>query len=263
MRNWPVVALGVVVFVALVGGLALAASCNTNTPKATTMDIVTGIPWTAPETNVYDLSQNNGIIGTTTLGIQRKDANFVLTQSTKDPNGNSDVSVINADASTLKPVSATRAITDSSQKTLLEVTYSGVGTDQCSSGKIAHITQSVFSPPTDAKPDSKRTVPKCLPDHSYDIDESLFIWRTIDFTKGAQVTYNNLATNSGDNHLVTLTVMDQEKVTVPAGTFNAWLVEVASERSRQKVWFATTPDHRMLQYVNNQGQSFQLKNSSR
>jgi hypothetical protein len=259
MRNWPVIGLGVVVFVALVGGLALAASCNSKTPKATTMDIVAGIPWSAPESNSYQLSQDGSVKGTTKLSVARKDADFELTQSTSDPNGNSDVSVVIADASTLKPKSGTRTITDSKQKTLLETTYDDIGTDQCSSGKIAHITQSVFSPPEQAKPDSKRTIPKCVPEHTYDIDESLFIWRTIDFTKGTQLTYNNLATNSGDNHLVTLTVMDQEKVTVPAGTFDAWLVEVASERSRQKAWFATTADHRLLQYVNNQGQSFQLE----
>lgn len=260
MKRWPVVALGVVVFVLLVGGLALTASCNAKAPTVTTMDIVTGIPWSAPESLAYELKQNDTVQGTTTLSIERKDADFVLTQATKAPSGvNSDISVITADASTLKPKSATRTIIDSKQKTLLEVTYTDVSASQCSSKRQAKIKQSVFSPPGAAKPDSVRSNPLCLPANSYDNDESLFIWRTIDFRKGAQVTYTTVTAGRRDTHLVTLTVTGQEKVTVPAGTFDAWRVEVASERSRQQAWFATTPDRRLLQYVNNQGQSFVLQ----
>jgi len=246
--------------VLLVAAGLFAAACTSSSDKCgECVDIVTGVPWTAPETHVYDLKKDSEQQGTTTLKVEKKDADVVLTTDSEGTNGTSDVSSVTADAATLKPVSATRTITDKSTRTLLEVTYEDVAKDQCDSGRVARIKQSTFKPPEAAKPDSSRSNPLCVPDHSYDNDESLFIWRTIKFEKGASVTYWTITAGRRDKHLVTLTVQQQEKITVPAGTFDAWKVEIASERSRQNAWFATTPDHRMLQYVNNQGQSFQLQ----
>ncbi len=247
--------------VLLAASLVLVAGCtssSTSTCKEC-KDIVAGIPWTAPESHTYQLKQDGKPQGTTTLSIAQSGANVVLTQTSAGSNGTSDVSGVTADATTLKPVSAKRTITDKSTRTLLEVTYDAVDTKQCASGKIARIKQSNFKPPDEATPDSTRSNPLCVPDHAYDNDESLFIWRTIAFQKGATITYQTVTAGRRDTHLVTLIVQQQEKVTVPAGTFDAWPVEIASERSRQRAWFATTPDHRLLQYVNNQGQSFQLE----
>ena len=258
MRRRAAAAAALVLLIA--ASLALAAGCTSTTSTCKEcQDIVTGIPWKAPESYTYQLKQDGKPQGTTTLSITQSGADVVLTQKSVGDNGTSDISAVTANATTLKPVSATRTITGKSTRTLLEVAYGAVDTKQCASGKVARIKQSNFKPPDEATPDSQRSNPLCVPDHAYDNDESLFIWRTIAFQKGATVTYETVTAGRRDTHLVTLIVQDQEKVTVPAGTFDAWYVEVASERSRQKAWFATTPDHRLLQYVNNQGQSFQLQ----
>jgi hypothetical protein len=238
-----------------------AAACSSSGDKCDEcVDIVSGVPWTPPESHVYELKKDNSAQGMTTLSVKQDGQNFVLTTDSEGTNGTSDVSAVTADATTLKPVSATRTITDKDTRTLLEVTYEDVAKDQCDSGRVARIKQSTFKPPEESTPDSSRSNPLCVPDHAYDNDESLFIWRTIKFATDAQpITYWTITAGRRDKHLVTLTVQQQEQITVPAGTFDAWKVEIASERSRQNAWFATTPDHRLLQYVNNQGQTFQLQ----
>jgi hypothetical protein len=242
----------------LIASMAFAA-CTSSTSCSACTDIVTGIPWTAQESHAYELKQDGDIKGTTTLTVTQDGSAYVLTQDSRGNNATSDISAVRVDGSTLKPLSAQRTITQSNLKTVLDVTYSDISKDKCDAGRQVRITQSAYKPPDEPKPDSQRTITKCVPEHTYDVDSSLFVWRSIDFKKGATVTYNSMATNRGENHLVTLIVQNEEKVTVPAGTFDAWRVEVASEQSRQRAWFATTPDHRLLQYVNNQGQSFQLQ----
>lgn len=254
------IAAGAALTLLLIFGTIAASACSSSSDTCNEcVDIVTGIPWTAPESHAYNLKKDSDQQGVTTLSVKRDGANYVLTTDSEGTNGTSDVSSVTADATTLKPVSATRTITDKSTRTLLEVSYEDVAKDQCDSGHVARIKQSTFKPPEAAKPDSTRSNPLCVPDHAYDNDESLFIWRTIKLEKDASVTYWTITAGRRDKHLVTLTVLGQEKVTVPAGTFDAWRVEIASERSRQDAWFATTGDHRMIQYVNNQGQSFQLQ----
>ena len=239
------------------GGFFAAAACTSADSCSSCEDVVTNIPWTAPDSQTYRLEANGKAIGTTTLSIEQKGNSFALTQATKDDKGNSDTSVVNADANTLKPSTTTRTITDSKQRTLFETRYESIGTDKCSAGQQETIKRSVFSPPDSTKPDSTRSIVKCVPEHAYDTDESLFLWRTISFKEGDEVTYETMA--QGDKHLVTLTVDGKEQITVPAGTFEAWKVEIASERSRQFAWFTTTPEHRLVQYANNQGQTFLLQ----
>lgn len=240
-------------------GLFLVSACTSASSCSSCEDVVTGIPWSAPDTQTYQLheTESGKPVGTTTLSIERQGDAFALTQSTKDDKGNSDTSVVSADASTLKPTGSTRTITDSKQRTLFETTYESIGTDKCSAGQQVDIKRSDFSPPDSTDPDSTREIVKCVPDHAYDTDESLFLWRTMKFGDGEEVTYQTMA--MGDAHLVTLTVQSKEQVTVPAGTFETWKVEIASERSRQLAWFTTSPDHRLVQYVNNQDQTFLLQ----
>jgi hypothetical protein len=238
-------------------GVLGAAACTSADSCSSCEDVVSTIPWSAPDTQTYRLEENGSKIGTTTLTIERQGDSFALTQATKDDKGNSDTSVVNADAKTLKPTTTTRTIIDSKQRSLFETTYESIGTDKCSAGQQETIKRSVFSPPDSTKPDSTRVIAKCVPEHAYDTDESLFLWRTIEFADGKSVTYETMA--QGDKHLVTLTVQDKEQVTVPAGTFDTWKVEIASERSRQYAWFTTTSEHRLVQYANNQGQTFLLQ----
>jgi Protein of unknown function (DUF3108) len=227
--------------------VAAACASTTNAPQHT--DIVSQIPWSAPETHTYELQENNKPKATTTLSIARDGDAFVLTQRTADDAGNSDESVSRVDASTLKPLSNVHSVTDPGQKRVADATYEDVAQD-CSSKRVVRITQLTYKPPDAADPESTRSNPLCVPDHAYDNDTSLFIWRTLKFEKGYTVTYSAVFSNRRDTQDVTLSVGDKETVTTPAGNIEAWIVDLTADEVTQRAWVATSPDHKLVAYQN-------------
>jgi hypothetical protein len=245
-RNWRARAVAL----AACGALVLAFSaCSTKPNGPPKVDIVTQIPWTAPETHTYELRNNNKPIGETTLSIARAGDSFVFTQHTADTDGNSDEALTTVDATTLKPAANKRTVTDSSEKRVADATYEDTDKD-CSAKRVVKITQLTFKPPDESEPESTRSNPLCVPEHAYDNDESLFLWRTIKFEKGYTATYNAIFSNRRDTQVVTLKVTGQDKITTPAGEFEVWVVELTADEATQTAWFATTDDHKLVAYQN-------------
>lgn len=236
----------------------VASACYGSDSCSGCADIVAGVPFTAGEVHTYQLQQNGKDKADFKTTVTADGDNLVLKQISTDDQGNSDTTAVTVDATTLKPKSGTRDVIDSSQRTLLESSYEAISSDKCDTGTQITVKKSVFQPPTDATPDSQRSVPKCFPEHAYDNDTSLFIWRTIKFEKGYTVTYRSWLTNQQGDQIVTLTVQDQEKVTTPAGEFDSWYVTIEADQTTQQAWFATTSDHRILRY-NNENVTFLLK----
>jgi hypothetical protein len=58
-----------------------------------------------------------------------------------------------------------------------------------------------------------------------------------------------------------LKVVDSEQVTVPAGTYQAWKLEIDSGGETQTAWYAADATHLLLRYDNGQ-QLFELKSTS-
>jgi hypothetical protein len=231
--------------------LLLAASCNTGVECLHCQDIVSTIPWMAPESHTYTLTQDGETKGTLTLSITKDDDVFVLEQNSVDDKGNSDVSVVRADQETLKPRAYHREVLDTAQKRVLDVTYEDIDTAKCKTGRQAKITQTTFDPPTRSEPNSTRSIPVCVPENSYENDTSLFLWRTIKFEKGWTANYRTMLSNRGDlRQTVVITVQQQQKLTVGGNEVDAWLVTMEADQSEHRGWFATTPDHRLLRYSN-------------
>jgi hypothetical protein len=231
--------------------LLLAASCNTGVECLHCQDIVSTIPWTAPETHTYTLTQDGQVKGKITLSITKDGDVFALEQNSVDDKGNSDVSVVRADTQTLKPRAYHREVLDSDQKRVVDVTYDDIDTSKCKTGRQAKITQTTFQPPTRSEPNSTRSIPVCVPENSYENDSSLFLWRTIKFEKGWTANYRTMLSNRGDlRQTVVITVLEQQKLKVGGSEVDAWLVTMEADQSQQRGWFATTPDHRLLRYSN-------------
>lgn len=238
--------------------LALASGCADSDRCPDCTDIVVGVPFSSGESLNYQLQQNGKDKADFQTTVSRDGDRLVLQQISKDDQGNSDTTSVMVDAATLKPVSGSRDVIDSEQRTLLESTYASVEKDKCDTGIQVTVKKSVFQPPDDATPDSERSVPKCLPEFAYDNDTSLFVWRAITFEEGYTVTYRTWLTNQQEDQLVTLTVKGQQRVTTPAGDFDSWYVEIAADETTQQAWIATTDDHRILRY-NNGNVTFLLK----
>ncbi len=234
-----------------------AAICSSGNNCIRCTDVVSSVPFSAAETHTYVLQRDNKEIGTTVLSVEPSGGNLVLKQASSDDKGNSDTSVLTVEQATLKPIGGHREVVDKDQKRVLDSAYEGIDKD-CSSKMVVKLKQQVFKPPEPSdKPTSTRSSPLCVPEHAYDNDSSLFLWRSITFQKGYQAAYRSVLTNRRTTQVIDFLVKDQQRITTPAGDFDAWLVLITAEQSTQQAWFATTPDHRLLQY-NNDGLIFLL-----
>ena len=142
--------------------------------------------------------------------------------------------VVLVDATTLKPISVRREI--SRQATTVTGEYD-------SEEGIIRIT--IIDKDGDERP-----VPLRLEEHYYDNESSLFLWRTIRFEEGYEASYYSVLANQRSHKLVTVRVAGTEEVTVPAGTFQTWRVEIRFDGTKQVAWYADTPERTLVQYDN-------------
>lgn len=234
----------------IAGSLLAAAGCNSDGPGPTRATVVDEIPWTAPQTYRYVLKdEHEKEQGRGTIAVRSDGDNFVFRQQFSDTDGNSDESLLTTQGDTLFPIAGRRSIVDTSdnRRSVVDTQYEQLSDE--SDGVC--IRQTVFKPPTKEEPDSTRSNPLKVPPNAYDNDSSLFLWRTIKFEQGYSVTYTAVIANRRDKRPVTLRVRKQERVSTPAGEFDAWQVGIEAEGMVQEAWFATTPDHKLLVYDNN------------
>jgi hypothetical protein len=230
LKSLPLLFLALTVFVAACGG------GGKSIPPS---DVVSNVPWRQGESAVYVLkNKSNGeVVGRTTLGVANSGANTELKQSFANDTA-TDVSTVIVDGTTLKPVSSTRQIKNPKDARELQVTYSKDGALIKDGDKQSGIS---------------------VPEHAYDNDASLFIWRTLAFADGYEAKYVSMITNHRTKQDVTLRVRGKETVRVPAGEFTAWRLEIKAEDANQVAWIADTPARTLLRYDNDRGLVFELE----
>jgi hypothetical protein len=216
--------------------ILLATACASNSGPPTS-DVVTAIPWTANESLDYVVKRpDDEVLGRATLSIELQNGQTLLSQSFEGDT--TDKSSVVVDSKTLKPLSAKREIAAKDDDTTITVDYSGGGALIREGDKQTGLT---------------------VPEHAYDNDTSLFLWRTINFETGHEVTYTTIITNQRSRQKVDLFVSRRETVTVPAGEFTAWRVEIRTSNASQVAWYADTPAHQLIRYDNSRGVIYELQ----
>ena len=202
-------------------------------------EIVTGIPWSDGERAEYVLLDHGSQeeCGTGTLTVERQGDRYQLTLSFVDGE-NSDVSTVIVDDETLQPFTVRR-------ERLIEGETEAVEGEYDRDEKVIRVVEYTGD-------DDPREVPRRLDEETYyDNESSMFIWRTIRFEEGYEVKYNTVLVNQGGAlREVRLRVREKEEITVPAGTFLAWRVDITNEDVEQVAFFADTPEHQLLFYDN-------------
>ena len=226
----------------LLAALVLAGACAQAEPLVI-QDIVSTIPWPDQERAEYILlDRDTGEErGSGLLSVTRKDGQFEL-QLRFESEGDSDESVVLVDAITLKPTSVRREFRSEDEVIVVTGEYDP-------EEGIVRITE--------IRDDNEREIPLRLEEPYYNNDESLFLWRTIPFEEGYKASYNTVLVNRAGLTLITVEVVGKEEVTVPAGAFQAWRVEIRIGDVRQVAWYADTPEHLLVRYDNSR-QIFQL-----
>ena len=216
---------------------AVLIACGSNA-RLPTSDIVGAIPWQGDESLSYRLENGRGeLIGRATLTVDVRNGRTALSQQFRSDAGSDETSVV-VDSRTLKPASARREIVSPDETEVLEVSYTEDG---------ALIKQ------------GERQSGLAVPEHAYDNDTSLFLWRTLPFAAGYEARYVTIITNRRSRDTVTLRVTGRESVSIPAGTFDAWRLEISASNARQIAWYADTASRPLLKYDNDRGTIFALE----
>jgi hypothetical protein len=218
--------------------LILLAACSSRSgPPAS--DVAGPAPWPDAESLDYNLVNDAGKeLARGTLSVAALGATTKLSQKFESETTADSIDVI-VDSKTLKPVSSVRTIDNENpdDEDLIEVTYTEAG----ASVKVGD-----------------RQTGLSVPEHAYDNDTSLFLWRTLPFADGYEASYVTIITNRRNRQDVVLNVRGKESVTVPAGTFECWRLEISTENARQVAWYADTPSRPLVKYDNDRDVIFEL-----
>jgi len=202
--------------------------------------VVAQVPWTGNQTHNYVIKNRNGDeLGRSTLRIEVAGDMTTLNQRSEGEEG-SDESRLIVQSSTLKPISSTRVFTSEGgddDTDPIEVTYTPQGAQIKQGGRQTGLS---------------------VPEHSYDNDSSLFLWRTLSFVTPYEASYNTIITNFRSRQKVNLEVIRKETVTVPAGRFEAWRLEISTSNARQVAWITDDASRTLVRYDNDRNFIFEL-----
>jgi hypothetical protein len=229
-----ILALGVV-------SLALAACGDSSDPPLS--KVFKAAPWTASEIYSYDLrDQGNKLTGTCDLKTtpNAEPGQTLLEHLCGNGKGDRDDRSATVDAQTLLPTTTKRTIfgiDKSSTATFTSTyTYPKVALHADENGKTH---------------DTVRDLPKASsdsPDPGYYDDESLFwVVRGVPLEKNWQGSYDDINASLGTVFSTTVKVESIEKITVPAGDFDAWRIRVETNDDTNYFWVDQAPPHEIVQ----------------
>ena len=234
---------GLLLALGLLGLILLPACALAEEEPLRAQDVVASIPWKVGEETSYTiLDRDDKVLGTGVLRIDQEDGQLRLSQHYQNPDFDDRSSVL-VDPETLKPIEGERVITGEDGVLRIEVHYfSGIA-------EVERIA-------TEEGKEERHTDRLNVPEHAYDTGASLFLWRTIPMQVDYRAAYRSMATalvGKSQENRVTLRVLRQETVEVPAGTFQAWRVEIRAPGGvRQTAWYAADSARRLLKYDNGQ-----------
>jgi hypothetical protein len=224
-------------------GILLAACTLSEEDSVPAQDVVVSIPWQVGEETSYAIMDGDKEVGSGVLRIDQENGQLRLSQHYQSPEFDDSSSVL-VDPQTLKPAEGERVITSEDGVLRIDVRYSG-GT--------AEIERIVTK---QGKEEDRRIDQLDVPEHAYDTGASLFLWRTIPMQVDYRAAYRSMATavvGKSQENKVTVRVLRQETVEVPAGTFEAWRIEVRAPGGvKQTAWYASDSARRLLKYDSGQ-----------
>lgn len=89
-----------------------------------------------------------------------------------------------------------------------------------------------------------------LPRHAYENESSLWLWRTLPLTDDYTSRYVSVNTIERTRQTVELEVTGQQRMTVPAGTFDTWRLQVRNGRATRVVSINIEAPHQVVQWDN-------------
>jgi hypothetical protein len=132
-----------------------------------------------------------------------------------------------------KPTQSTLVRLDNGDVEQVKATYNGgqANLELTTVDKI--VTYQSISIPTDAR--DQRSLP--------------LIVRTLPLADGYSTRLNAFLPLTGNLDRVTVSVVNQARVTVPAGTYDTWEVLLEGQETYARLWIAVDPPHALVKFV--------------
>ena len=211
------------------------AACSSETTTLSGEAIVSDIPWRETEELQYRLMDGDTLKGSGVLSIEPQAGAFSFRQKYASDQFSDEIVVV-ADGKTMQPISVERLLAGPDGERRWAVNY-GPG-----SARVIQRTQN-----------DQRDDRVSVPGRSYDSWTDVFLWRTIDFREGYHATYTDvLSATLAEPEVISqkLKVTGKEEVTVPAGVFDAWRLEIHAPDGDQVAWYADTDERPLVRYDN-------------
>jgi hypothetical protein len=87
-----------------------------------------------------------------------------------------------------------------------------------------------------------------VPSDARDMVTMPMILRGLPLARGYATQLNLFLPIAGQLERATVRVTGEEEITVPAGTFKTWAVDVDTGDAVSKLWFAQTAPHQLIKY---------------
>ncbi|HJM75749.1 MAG TPA: DUF3108 domain-containing protein [Dehalococcoidia bacterium] len=204
--------------------------------------VVGGVPFEAGEQAVYALHDNSGeVVARGTLAVTRDGDQLLLAQSYTLVDGDgepTDEVLVTVDATSLTPLRLARTVQTADGEDRYAAGYEAVSNDAA-----AVLLDSTIDGNTEQRELE-------LGENYYDNECSLWLWRTLDFADGYVQRYTAVNHLDRNQQTVILRVIDRQTVEVPAGTFEAWRLQVRNGRATRVAWINVDAPHQIVQWDN-------------
>lgn len=203
----------------------------------------------APATDTFDVVVQGNVIGSQITNIARGDEGFVYTETTTTPQAQQTTEVRLSEDLAMRSVRKTG--TAGGQQISVDVTYAD--------GRVRG-TASIPSPQGVQENQIDAEVPERV------IDDSVFmaLLPTMPLTQGARFSLPVASAGAGRVLPITLTVTGEESLTVPAGTFGVYTLDMTGAAQAFELYVTKdTPHHLVKLGVQGAPIEFVLKGSTR
>lgn len=227
-----------ILFLAFILIIVFLAGC---VPKGEPL-VVTSIPWSEDENATYSIQTQAGdALGSATLSIIQKDDTWVLDDH-EVVNGTPDDIVLTVSAEDLKPLAEERTLVIPAGGSIPEGTWKISANFSEDKLMVEAETPQGHQGPAEFK----------LPEDAFANDEVLFLLlRALPFAEGYTAHFTDVILwPNVQMPRLTITVIGKETIEVPAGSFEAWKVEVSVAGSKQQFWYTIEKPNLLVKYDN-------------
>lgn len=206
-------------------------------------------PWADGEVSIYRVTGRDG----DPAGVMRIDINsgklrsgergWLIRREVKTE-GDREIVAVESSLGKLLPEHVMLIRTNADGTERVETIYDNGQVDMTLTTKANNTTYQRSSTPTDAR--DERTI--------------LLMARMLPLAEGYSVRFNSYLPVADLLDRVTLQVLKREEVAVPAGVFDAWLVELDNGYRSTRAWIGAEPPHPLVKYEDGRSQAlFELE----